>query len=108
MGDPEHPRIEDVTLQQIMHALSDPVRLHIVAMAARQGEQPCQTFTQNIPKSTASHHWKVLREAGLIYQRVEGTKKLNSLRKAELDRRFPGLLDAVLADLLNDAEGSAV
>lgn len=86
-----------------MHALSDPVRLHIVAMAAKHGEQPCQVFTENIPKSTASHHWKVLREAGLIFQRSEGTKKLNSLRKKEMDERFPGLLDAILADLGEDA-----
>ncbi len=78
-------------------ALSDPVRLEIVRMADRANDPlPCHRFTSEIPKSTLSHHWRVLREAGLILQERAGTEKLNHLRRNEVDRRFPGLLDAVL------------
>jgi len=91
-----HPELQQVTLSQALSALSDPVRLEIVRMAAEQKGQPCNAFTTAIPKSTASHHWRVLREAGLIYQEAVGTQRLNHLRRDEFDRRFPGLLDAVL------------
>ncbi|MEL7238169.1 MAG: helix-turn-helix domain-containing protein [Planctomycetota bacterium] len=57
---------------------------------------PCKAFTDAIPKSTASHHWRVLREAGLIWQHPHGTSLLNGLRREDVDQRFPGLLDAVL------------
>ena len=57
----------------------------------------CGSFDLDITKSTLTHHFRVLREAGVIEQRIEGTAKLNSLRREDLDRRFPGLLDAVLA-----------
>lgn len=92
-----HPDPKDFELTRILHALSDPVRLRIVAMAADNDELPCQRFLDEIPKSTASHHWRVLRESGLIYQRMEGTKKLNSLRRKELEERFPGLIESILA-----------
>ncbi|MEQ8822728.1 MAG: helix-turn-helix transcriptional regulator [Sumerlaeia bacterium] len=93
----KHPDIDDVPLTAVLHALSDPVRLAIVRMAARQPDQPCSAFLSQIPKSTLSHHWRVLRDAGLIRQVSAGREKLNTLRKDELDARFPGLLDAVLA-----------
>lgn len=102
MKDLQHPNLEDVPLAAVLHALSDPVRLRIVAMAASHEELPCQAFLDSIAKSTASHHWKVLRESGLIYQRMDGTKKLNSLRRAEMEARFPGLLNSVLGAVLQE------
>jgi DNA-binding transcriptional ArsR family regulator len=90
------PDLGDVALTDALRALADPVRMEIVRMAARQPDQPCHAFFESIPKSTMSHHWNVLREAGLIHQERRGTQKLNSLRRAEFDERFPGLLDAVL------------
>ncbi|MEL7061662.1 MAG: helix-turn-helix transcriptional regulator [Acidobacteriota bacterium] len=92
-----HPDLADVTLSAVLQALSDPVRLEIVRQAANRDALPCNAFIGCIPKSTLSHHWRVLREAGLLRQCYEGTQKLNSLRREELDARFPGLIDAVLA-----------
>jgi DNA-binding transcriptional ArsR family regulator len=97
----QHPEIKDIPITDILHALSDPVRLEIVRLAAQHDALPCSDFFQEIPKSTLSHHWRVLRQAGLIFQRTEGTKKLNSLRKEEIDRVYPGLLDAVLVKKLS-------
>ncbi len=78
-----HPAAEELELSAVLHALSDPVRLRIVAeLARREGEY--------------THHFRVLREAGLIHQRPQGTTRLNRLRREDLDRRFPGLLDTVL------------
>ena len=94
----EHPARETLDLAAVLHALSDPVRLRIVAGLAR-GDDPrtCGSFELPVTKSTCTHHFKVLREAGVISQRQEGTARLNELRRADLDARFPGLLDRVLA-----------
>ncbi len=92
----KHPELRSVSLRQALTALSDPVRLEIVRMAAKREGQPCNQFLKAIPKSTASHHWRVLREAGLIRQEAAGTQRLNHLRREEFEKRFPGLLDAVL------------
>ncbi len=92
-----HPTVEGLELADVLHALSDPVRLRIVSTLATRGELPCGAIDLPVVKSTCTHHFRVLREAGLIRQRTEGTTKLNSLRRAELDGRFPGLLKAVLA-----------
>ncbi|MCQ8183847.1 ArsR/SmtB family transcription factor [Parvularcula maris] len=91
-----HPKIEDVPLAAVLHALSDPVRLSIVALAAEEDGLPCRAFETAIPKSTMSHHWRILREAGIIRQEGRGTSRINSLRREELDARFPGLLGNVL------------
>lgn len=104
----QQPDIEDVTLEQVLAALADPVRLEIVRLAADQPEQACNVFTSRIPKSTASHHWKVLREAGLISQRQAGTQRLNTLRYDELEARFPGLLPAVLDAARQNGESPAM
>jgi DNA-binding transcriptional ArsR family regulator len=92
-----HPAVEEIELASVLHALSDPVRLRIVDALAAGGELPCGAISLPVVKSTCTHHFRVLREAGLIRQRTEGTTKLNSLRRQELDDRFPGLLAAVLA-----------
>ena len=92
-----HPGRDAIELADILHALSDPMRLRIVAkLAAHGGEHTCNSFDLPIVKSTCTHNFKVLREAGLIRQRVVGTKRVNSLRRDDIERRFPGLLDAVL------------
>jgi DNA-binding transcriptional ArsR family regulator len=92
-----HPRTEDIELPAVMHALSDPQRLRIVRLLAEDpAPRRCGSFGLDITKSTLTHHFRVLREAGVIEQRVEGTARLNSLRREDIDSRFPGLLDAVL------------
>lgn len=81
----------------MLHALSDPVRLKIVAELARSGEEStCGSFALPVTKSTCTHHFKVLREAGLIHQRHKGTMRLNTLRREDLEARFPGLLESIL------------
>lgn len=93
----EHPSPDAVTLPGLMAALSDPVRVEIVRCLAAHGEATCGTFQVGVSKATRSHHLRVLREAGLTFTRAQGTHRFVSLRRDELDARFPGLLDAVLA-----------
>ncbi len=93
---PAHPESEAIELAAVLHALSDPMRLRIVAALAAGDERSCKSIALPVVKSTCTHHFRVLREAGVIRQRVEGTTRLNSLRRDDLDRRFPGLLDAIL------------
>jgi len=91
------PARSEIELAAVLHALSDPVRLRIVAALAVAGEEPsCGSFDLPVTKSTCTHHFKVLREAGVIQQRQRGTARLNALRREDLDARFPGLLDSVL------------
>jgi DNA-binding transcriptional ArsR family regulator len=93
-----HPSRDELELPAVLHALSDPHRLHIVKELDAEHPHPqrCGTFALAITKSTLTHHFRVLREAGVIEQRMDGTAKLNRLRREDLDARFPGLLDAVL------------
>jgi DNA-binding transcriptional ArsR family regulator len=92
-----HPSRTELDLPAVLHALSDPQRLSIVRqLAVRDEPCACRSFGLDVTKSTLTHHFRVLREAGVITQLVAGTSKLNSLRRADLDARFPGLLDAVL------------
>jgi DNA-binding transcriptional ArsR family regulator len=83
-------------LAAVMAALSDPVRVTIVRALAAQGEFACGTLELGVSPATRSHHFRVLREAGITNTRVAGTHRFVSLRRDELDGRFPGLLDAVL------------
>lgn len=100
MREPTHPRMADLQLPQVLHALSDPCRLRIVwQLHTGEDGMPCGALDVPVAKSTATHHFKVLREAGLIMTRREGTVLRNTLRKDELDRRFPGLLRAVLGSI---------
>ncbi len=91
-----HPRRDELDLGAVLHALSDPVRLKIVAALAGDGEHSCGSFDVPVTKSTCTHHFKVLREAGVIHQRQEGTARLNTLRTEDLEARFPGLLTTIL------------
>ena len=89
--------LAEVTLAQVMHALGDDVRLAIVRSLAATDEIQCGSFELGVSKATRSHHLKVLREAGVTHTRVDGTRRFVSLRGRDLDSRFPGLLDALLA-----------
>jgi DNA-binding transcriptional ArsR family regulator len=97
---PTPPRdLATVDVIDVMHALSDPVRLQIVRQLAAcdgAGELSCGQIEVPVTKSTASHHLKTLASAGLTAEREEGTRKFIHLRSAELERRFPGLLPSVL------------
>lgn len=95
--EPAHPEVGDVPLQQVLEALVDPVRRGILRELYASGQdRACGTFDIAVSKSTATHHFNVLREAGLIRQRYVGTSRMNTLRRDEVDAAFPGLLDAVL------------
>jgi DNA-binding transcriptional ArsR family regulator len=93
-----HPIVSKIPLEQVMYALSDPCRITIVrALAAANGrELACIEIELKVSKATRSHHLDVLRDSGIVKSRCEGTKCLTSLRTAELNRYFPGLLDLVL------------
>ena len=93
------PRHEDMRIESVLGALSDPVRLSIArTLAATDGEyRSCGSFGLSVTKSTASHHFRVLREAGVVRQHDEGRHRMTELRRSDLDARFPGLLDSVIA-----------
>jgi DNA-binding transcriptional ArsR family regulator len=92
-----HPDRSVLRLDAVLAALSDPVRRQIVAhLVDAEGGQPCSAFQLPVTKSTSTYHFKVLREAGVIEQHYKGTAILSSLRAADLEAKFPGLLRAVL------------
>lgn len=93
-----HPRIEEIPLATVLYALGDPVRLEIVLNLAQRGELSCSESCAalELSKSTLSHHYRILREAGLVKGRKEGTQVVNWLREEEVNAQFPGILDAVL------------
>jgi len=102
-----HPAADELDLATVLHALSDRHRLSIVRTLAETGApRRCGDFGLTVTKSTATHHFRVLREAGVIAQQEDGTAKLNSLRREDLDRRFPGLLDAVVGGVAALAGGN--
>jgi DNA-binding transcriptional ArsR family regulator len=93
------PDLQGIELTEVLQALADPVRLEIVRqVGACPDSDPltCGQLELSVSKSTGSHHLKILHAAGITSERNEGTRKFVSLRRAELDRRFPGLLDSVL------------
>lgn len=93
----DHPSREDLCIDDVLTSLADPVRRMIVRRLADQAhEQTCVALELPVAKSTASHHFRVLRESGVIQQVYEGASIMNSVRREDLDARFPGLLDAVL------------
>ncbi|MFG3201246.1 ArsR/SmtB family transcription factor [Streptomyces sp. NPDC048192] len=93
-----HPEPDEIRLEGVLHALSDPMRLRIVReLAARDAELTCSQFDLPVTKSTSTHHFRVLRESGVIRQVYRGTAKMNVLRRDDLDDLFPGLLASLLA-----------
>jgi DNA-binding transcriptional ArsR family regulator len=92
----KQPLRDQISLSSVLYALSDPVRVDLVRNISDAGEQSCNECGIEMPKSSLSHHFKVLRESGLISTRIEGTRHINSVRSADLNARFPGLLNAIL------------
>jgi DNA-binding transcriptional ArsR family regulator len=93
------PDLTEIEVVDVLHALSDPVRLGMVRQLAccdDGGELSCGQIEVSVAKSTATHHLKVLFRAGLTAEREQGTRKFVRLRRAELEARFPGLLGSVL------------
>lgn len=104
----EHPKTGDLDLAEVLRALSDPQRLEIVcALAEDSAPRRCGSFDLGLAKSTLTHHFRVLREAGVIRQWRVGTAKLTELRRDDLQQRFPGLLEAVLEADVARATASA-
>ena len=97
MREPHHPSSDELELSAVLHALSDPARLAIVRWLAKGDECTCGTFNLGLSKPTLSHHFRVLREAGVVRTRPDGRRRMLSLREDDLNERFPGLLDAVLS-----------
>jgi|HubBroStandDraft_5_1064220.scaffolds.fasta_scaffold89117_1 DNA-binding transcriptional ArsR family regulator len=96
-----HPSLEDITVEGILHALSDPVRVAIFAdIVAQECSHNCSMFLsvsdKAIPKSTLSQHFRALRDAGLIRGERRGVEMYNTSRCAEIEERFPGLLLAIV------------
>jgi len=87
---------DELDLASVLHALSDPVRLLIVTQLSDGREHTCGGFELPVSKSTASHHFRVLRESGVVATRIDGKNRFNRLRREQLGQRFPGLLEAVL------------
>jgi DNA-binding transcriptional ArsR family regulator len=92
----EQPSREQLSIEAVLAALDHPVRLRVVRTLAGGAEMTCQAILPDMTKSSASHHWKVLREHGIVSQRREGRFLYLRLRREDLDSRFPGVLAAVI------------
>ncbi|WP_433427868.1 ArsR/SmtB family transcription factor [Nonomuraea sp. CA-141351] len=93
-----HPSRDQIQLVEVLAALGHPVRAQIVRALSSGEEEFCGAIVPDVPKSTLTGHWRILREAGVICQRPEGRKLFIRLRREDLDARFPGLLDLMMAD----------
>jgi DNA-binding transcriptional ArsR family regulator len=93
----KHPDAADFVLERVLYALSDPLRLDIVRRLSCVEQASCGELDGGRPKSSMSHHFRVLREAGLVRTQNVGTTHMNALRRDEIEARFPGLLQAILA-----------
>ncbi len=94
-----HPTVEQMCLSTVLNALGDPTRLQIIKNLANQEETTCACCNIDLTKSALSHHFKVLRESGLIKVRILGKQRFMSIRYAELNSRFPGLLECVMKSI---------
>lgn len=93
-----HPRVDSFDLLSILNALADPVRLGIVVRLFGEPGLACGGFYPRLTPSVLTRHFKILREAGIIHQQDSGARRENVLRKSELDARFPGLIDLIVAE----------
>ncbi|MFI0821932.1 ArsR/SmtB family transcription factor [Streptomyces sp. NPDC021098] len=105
---PPAPAAEEASLQGVLEALADPVRRSIVhQLATASADISCGSFDLPVARSTATHHFNVLRDAGIIRQYYVGTSRMNALRREDLDHGFPGLLDACLRAMAKGHEGAS-
>ncbi|MBW5446395.1 helix-turn-helix domain-containing protein [Cohnella sp. CFH 77786] len=101
-----HPDKADIQLSSVLYALSDPIRLFILYEIYKSGECTCGFIEVPVVKSTVTHHVRTLREAGIVRVRTQGTQRFVSVRAEDLEERFPGLLQSVLAAY--EASGSPI
>lgn len=91
-----HPAMEEVELSNVLNALGDPIRLEIVAKLMKGAGSCAGACPDETAKSTLSHHFRILREAGIVHSQKEGVTLVNTVRREELNKKFPGVLDSVL------------
>ncbi|MGJ6965768.1 ArsR/SmtB family transcription factor [Streptosporangium sp. G11] len=108
MRQAHHPEPGDIALTKVMAALSDPIRVGLVRVLADGRERGWGELRAPVAKSTLSHHLRVLRDAGLTRTRQEGTRCYVVLRQEDLQARFPGLMQTVLAAAQADGVGRQV
>lgn len=99
--DEGHPAVEEIELGRVLSALADPLRRRVVRELANEPDataRTCSSFGLPVSKATLTHHFRTLREAGLVRQVDRGNSRMASLRRADVDLRFPGLLDIVAAE----------
>jgi DNA-binding transcriptional ArsR family regulator len=89
-------KTNDLSLMEVLQALADPVRLEIVRQLDEAGEKACGMFGIDMPKSSLSHHFRILRESGVIVSEGQGTVLMNRIRRADLEAKFPGLIESIL------------
>lgn len=94
-----HPGADQLCLSAVLNALGDPIRLQILKNLAGKSETTCASCNIDLPKSALSHHFKVLREAGLINARIEGKQRFLSIRYDDLEKRFPGLIHSIIKSI---------
>ena len=97
MREIKHPLIDQVSIIDVLHALADPTRLEIVRQLSSGEALTCGQLIPDRPKSSMSHHFKILRETGLIETTPRGKEHFNLLRRSEIDERFPGVLESILS-----------
>lgn len=101
MREKKHPKMEEIEITDIMYGLSDPARVEIVRLIAQAGKPlTCGELNCDRPKSSMSHHFKILRDTGIIETSIEGKEHLNSLRSTEIEKKFPGILKSILKNIL--------
>ncbi|MFE6051089.1 ArsR/SmtB family transcription factor [Kitasatospora sp. NPDC056446] len=104
----DHADAADITLQRLLEAFADPVRRSIVRQIANAPDATaCGTFNLSVTRSTATHHFRVLRQSGLLRQSYVGTSKMNTLRREDLEAAYPGLLDTLIAAANREAAAAA-
>ena len=96
MAIPPHPKVRDLELTRVLHTLSDPIRLEVVRRLAAHRELTCGELCGGRPKSSMSHHFCILIDAGILQVTAVGTSHRNTLRMADLEQRFPGLMLTIL------------
>lgn len=104
---PRHPGPDAIRVDAVLSALGNPVRLAAVRSLDKDGDRNCGALLTDLgvtAKSTMTHHWRVLRDAGVIWQHQHGREYHLSVRRVDLDARYPGLLDAILAGAARDEE----
>lgn len=102
---PRHPNRDEIMIENVLSALGNPIRLRILAALSDDQEHACGAVLDlDIAKSTLTHHWRILRDSGVIFQRPSGRENLLSLRRDDLNARFPGLLDILIVTAISQKD----